>query len=328
MSLGTAYRLLGRPADAITELQVALKLNPRSSRALIGLATSHGNLKQWKEEVASFERAFAIEPEWETDDIQNHQYGWALMRIGEEARARAAFEKMVALGGTKAARGRRSLGILALQRGRIGEASRDLLEAARINETAGNRLSAARDRYYLAESLTLVGRRDAAAGEIRRAERSPEEGRIRAGVAWSASRRPLGPRRATRGGPAIDSDPQAEDRAGREPSGPTCSARKANCCSQSARTNRGSRSSARHTPAGRGISRSRRLPAVSPAPGLLKEAIALHEALIADGPEPWEGHVELGRGAPASRPVVRAGGGHREGAGHVSSAARDLEGRG
>ena len=85
VSLGTAYRLIGRPAAAIPELQEALKLNPRSFRALIGLATCHGDLKQWKQEVANFEKAFAVEPERETDDIQNHQY-----RLGTHADRRGS----------------------------------------------------------------------------------------------------------------------------------------------------------------------------------------------------------------------------------------------
>ncbi len=292
VSLGTAYRLMARPGEANTELQEALKLNPRSSRALIALATSHGDLKQWKEEIASFERAFALEPEWEVDDIQNHQYGWALMQSGEEARARTAFDKMVAQGGTRAARGRRSLAILALARGRITEASRELLEAARLNVAGDSPVSAARDRYYLAEALTLVNRGDAAAVEIRRAEdllKQDGYGQVwlglRLAVLWARLGQPADSRRLIQILRPKILENGSYDRADMlRAEGELLLAVRSNA--EAVEKFRQSRSAwswyQTNSSLAVGVGRARLLP----------EAIDLHERLIANGPEPWEGHVD------------------------------------
>lgn len=291
LSLATAYRLLGRPADAIPELQAVLKLNARSAAALLGLAFAHGDLKQWKEGVAGFEQAFAVEPELATDDIQNHQYGWGLMQIGDEAGARAAFDKMVAQGGTKAARGHRSLGILALSQGRIDEARRELLESARINEAAGSNVSAARDHYYVAEALALLGQRVPALPEIRRAVALIEKDGYsqawlglrlvtlltRIGQAGEASRllQVLRPRISTNVSDRSDllraegewllsqqSNEEGIEKLRQAKSLWVWYQTKASLASGTARA------------------------------GLVAEATALHEQLIADGPEPWEGHVD------------------------------------
>jgi tetratricopeptide (TPR) repeat protein len=244
-----------------------------------------------EQEVATFEKAFAVEPEQETDDIQNHQYGWALMRIGEEARVRAVFDKMVAQGGTKAARGRRSLAILALEHGRIDEASRELLEAARMNEAADNRLSAARDRYYLADALTLVSRRGAAAGEIRRAEDLlKKDGHtqawlgLRLAVLWARVEQPAEARRLIQIlRPKIENDSSARSDLLRAEGELLLAERSNGEGIEKLRQARSVQSSylTKSSLAG-GVARA----------SLLTEAIALHEPLIAEGPEAWEGHVD------------------------------------
>jgi len=291
VSLGTAYRLLGRPANAISELQAALKLNARSAPAWLGLGAAHADLKQWKEEVASFEQAFGVEPELETDDIQNHQYGWGLLRLGNEARARAAFEKMVAQGGTKTARGRRSLGILALSHGRIDEARLELLESARINDVAGNTVSAARDHYYLAEAFTLVDRRDAASAEIRRGLELIEKDGF--AQAWLGLR--LTGLLARIGQPVeasrlleilrtkLGDDSMMRSELLRA-EGELLLARRSN--DQGIEKLRQARSALPW------YQTKAALASGAGRVGLVAEATTLHEQLIADGPEPWEGHVD------------------------------------
>jgi len=169
LNLARQYAGLSRHQESITEYEEALRLNPRSARTLINLASAYGNLAQFPQQVRYLEQAFALEPEWETDDIQNHQYGWALLLTGQEARAYQAFEKMLAQGGAKKARGHRSLGILALYRGKIKEAGRELEQAAQVNEAAGSLNSSARDVLYLAEGLGQVGRQEEALRQLGRA---------------------------------------------------------------------------------------------------------------------------------------------------------------
>jgi len=157
LNLARQYAGLSRHQESIAEFEEALRLNPLSSRTLVSLASAYGNLGQFRQQAAYLEQAFAVEPEWETDDIQNHQYGWAFLLTGDEARARQAFEKMLAQGGAKRACGHRSLGILALYRGKLKEAAAQLEQAARVNEAAAALDSSARDIFYLAEALALFG---------------------------------------------------------------------------------------------------------------------------------------------------------------------------
>jgi serine/threonine protein kinase/tetratricopeptide (TPR) repeat protein len=166
ISLARQYVGLSRHQEAITEYEKALSLNPRSSGTLISMAASYGYLRQFRRQAAYLERAFAIEPNWETDETQNHQYGWALLLAGEEQGARQAFEKMLAQGGSKKARGHRSLGILALYRGEMKAAAEQLEQAAQVNDAFDTPGSSARDVLYLAEALALVERHEEALSQL------------------------------------------------------------------------------------------------------------------------------------------------------------------
>ena len=155
--LAADYRALNRPRDAIAEAEKALQLSPSSPGSMVALAIMQGDVREWSQMVRYYEQAFAIEPELTTDTIHNHQYGWALVQINRPDAARAAFRKMLELEPVKKARGHRSLGILALYQGKLSEARRELEEARRLDETSGTFNSAARDLYYLAEGLALLG---------------------------------------------------------------------------------------------------------------------------------------------------------------------------
>jgi tetratricopeptide (TPR) repeat protein len=290
--LARQYVGLAREADAVSEYQAALQLNPGSAPALIGLATSYGNLRQYREQVQFLERAFALEPEWEINDIQNHQYGWALLILGEEARAREAFEKMRVKGPEKKARGERSLGLLALYRGKLAESDRSLREAARINEAVGNQLSAARDLLYLGEGLALVGRHAEALGPLgRAAELLKEMGyapawlSLRLSVLYSRMGKTAEAARLIEG---VKKKASAEGRTEQvdllRAEGELLLARGA---------------------AEEGLDVLRRaevswswwLTRASLARGLVRagrrdEALERYQKLVADGPEPWEGHLD------------------------------------
>jgi tetratricopeptide (TPR) repeat protein len=165
--LGRQYQGLRRFAAAIPEYLEAIRLNPTSSEAFIRLANSYSSAKQHAQARTAWERAFALEPSWETEEIQNHQYGWTLVMVGDEDAARAAFAKMLTAGPFKRARGLRSFGLLALYRGQLSEAKQKLDEARAFNEK-DYVLSAARDRLYLAEALLLFGRAGDAIQELDR----------------------------------------------------------------------------------------------------------------------------------------------------------------
>jgi eukaryotic-like serine/threonine-protein kinase len=168
-ALSQDYRILGRHRDAIAEATRALQLNPSAPRIMLNLAAYHGDLREWDQMVKYYEQAFGIEAALATDSILNHQYGWALIRLGRVDAAQAAFLKMLELEPGKKARGHRSLGILALYQGRLRDARRELEEARRLNEASGAFDSAARDIYYLAEGLVLFDDGGTGAAQAERA---------------------------------------------------------------------------------------------------------------------------------------------------------------
>lgn len=88
----------------------------------------------------------------------NHEYGFVLVRLGDLEGAAAHFSLMLAEKSTSAqARGRRSLALLEMYRGRYGAAIDQLRQAVLINKTNKARLSEYRDRLYLAEAYRAKG---------------------------------------------------------------------------------------------------------------------------------------------------------------------------
>ena len=160
-----------------------------------------------------------------------------------------------------------------------------------MNEAADNRLSAARDRYYLADALTLVSRRGAAAAEIRRAEDLlKKDGHtqawlgLRLAVLWARVEQPAEARRLIQIlRPKIENDSSARADLLRAEGELLLAERSNGEGIEKLRQARSVQSSylTKSSLAG-GVARA----------SLLTEAIALHEPLIAEGPEAWEGHVD------------------------------------
>jgi tetratricopeptide (TPR) repeat protein/tRNA A-37 threonylcarbamoyl transferase component Bud32 len=289
-ALAQDYRPLGRPRDAITEAEKALQLSPSSPRFMVTLAAVHGDLREWSRMVEYYERAFAIESGLMTDLILNHQYGWALARLGRQDAARATFQKMLELEPGKKARGHRSLAILALYQGKLGEARREVEEARRLDETSGSLNSAARDLYYLAEGLALLGDTREAISQLTRAvDLSRKAGwtalslrlstlLVRSGRHAEASRIIESNRKqAEAGDPYERSDLLRADGELTLAQGRTAEAlellKQAVVVQPWILT---------QTSLSRAMDRA----------GNREEAIAAYEKIVERGPEPWEGHVE------------------------------------
>lgn len=175
-NLASALRSLRLFAAAIREYEAFLRLEPNSPDTLINIAVSYSELEQLDQAAAYYEKAFAISPGFETDLIQNHQYGWLQVVRGEEDRARAFFNKMLGKSRVARARGHRSLGILALYHGRFAEARQHLEEASRFNDVSGVFDSAGRDLLYLGDALVLVGRTQEGVQQLDRARALFEKG--------------------------------------------------------------------------------------------------------------------------------------------------------
>jgi tetratricopeptide (TPR) repeat protein len=168
-NLASSLRRLDRMEEALREYEQLHRLDPKSASVLINIAVCHIDLKQYDQAIADYQKAFALAPERETNLIQNHQYGWLHVMTGRDEEARTVFNKMLNKGAFEKARGQRSLGILALYRGRFSEAKRYLEEASRLHELEGGFNSAVRDLLYLAEALLLVGQKQEGLRQLDRA---------------------------------------------------------------------------------------------------------------------------------------------------------------
>jgi tetratricopeptide (TPR) repeat protein len=289
-ALAQDYWRLGRPRDAVTACERALELNPGSARIMLTLAGAYGDLREWSKTAGIYEKAIALEPALATDVIVNHQYGWALVASGRPAEGTAAVRKMLDLEPGKKARGRRSLGILALYRGQLREAVRELDDARRLDETDAAGTSAARDIYYVAEGALLLATEREASGPLGRAT----------ALSTKAVWRSLSLRLAAlcaRAGRLADASRLVE--ANR---------------TQTAKGDPYERSDLLRADADLALARGKTAEAVelikqavAVQPWILTqtslarmldragqpdEAIAEYETIVARGPDPWEGHVE------------------------------------
>ena len=129
-------------------------------------------LERYKEAVEQYQRAFDLSPTYRTDSLINHEYGFVLVRLGDLDGAAATFTRMLAEKSTaNQARGRRSMALLEMYRGRYGSAIDHLREAVVINKTNNSRVSEYRDRLYLASAYGAKGAAQPSAVELQAAHR-------------------------------------------------------------------------------------------------------------------------------------------------------------
>ena len=181
--LGTNLMRNHQPAQALEQFREVIRIAPASANAYINMATSLNQLHLTREALDAYGKAFALEPTWVTNANLNHEYGFALVRAGEIAKAREVFDKAVATPILRA-RGLRSLALLDLYEGHYKDAAPRFREAVLLSEAARNALSASRDRIFLAIVLEGQGDRPGQLAELERA-RSLQEG-LDAGVSWPA----------------------------------------------------------------------------------------------------------------------------------------------
>lgn len=157
-NFATALRDAGRYDDAVEQYQQVIRIAPEDASAYINLATSYTGLGKMDDALRTYSKAFELEPNWKTSGNLNHEYGFALVRKGDEAEAKKVFELALAKPEMKGL-AERSLGWLALYHGQyraakthfetslvtykalkapISEARTDLLLAI-VTEGQGNR---------------------------------------------------------------------------------------------------------------------------------------------------------------------------------------------
>jgi tetratricopeptide (TPR) repeat protein len=158
---------LGRFEQGAEAFNRVLAIDPANASAMVNLATCYRGLGRQREAVAEYEKAFKVQPALLTGTFVNHEYGFTLVRLGELAKAEGVFRKMLELKDPALqARGRRSLALLEMYRGRYAAAATEFREAILLSKASGSPLSEFRDRLFLASVLEARGSSAAARREV------------------------------------------------------------------------------------------------------------------------------------------------------------------
>ncbi|MFN0180007.1 MAG: AAA family ATPase [Gemmatimonadales bacterium] len=149
-SYGTTLLRAGYCLPAITMFRRAIALRRRDVGTWINLATCYQAVDSAPEAVNAYHEAARIDSLALYSENINQEYGSVLVRLGQIAAAESVFRKMVALGGD--ARGLRSLGYLAMYRGRYREAIGLFDQSAARYRGFGNPLSVLRNQLLAAQA--------------------------------------------------------------------------------------------------------------------------------------------------------------------------------
>ena len=157
--LGWTYMAgLGRPELAAEVFRRLTQIDPGYAGAWINLATCLNGMRQYDEAIATYHRAFALAPDFQTALHVNAEYGGALVHLGRLDEARDVFAKMQAAPDPVfQARGRRSMAFLRMHQGRYREAIAELGEAIRLNSAGHEPLSLLRDHALRAAAHLSLG---------------------------------------------------------------------------------------------------------------------------------------------------------------------------
>jgi eukaryotic-like serine/threonine-protein kinase len=158
---------LGQFEPAAEAFSRVLSIDPAHASAMVNLATCYRGLGREQEAITAYEEAFRARPALLTGLFVNHEYGFTLVRLGRLEKAEGAFRTMMdQKDPALKARGRRSLALLQMYRGRYAAAASEFREAILLNRASGSSLSEFRDRLLLAPVLEARGLKAAAREEI------------------------------------------------------------------------------------------------------------------------------------------------------------------
>ncbi len=139
-------RMHGHAAESVAMYQQLLRESPNDPGTYIELATAYGDLQQWPQSIQCYEEAFAIDPRLLTTASFNREYGFTLLKGGEDAKSERIFSLLLTDPKSYSS-GERSLAFLDLYRGRYADARQKFkLALAQTSDT----FSRARIRYMLA----------------------------------------------------------------------------------------------------------------------------------------------------------------------------------
>lgn len=149
VNFGIELRHEGHYQDAIDQYLEVVRIAPEDSGSYIDLATSYIGLGNSPEAIRYYTKAFELEPYLKTYANLNHEYGFALVRNGDDVGAANAFEAALSRPEMKGP-AERSLGWLALYHGQYRVAQGHFETALLCYKAARSTLSEARTDLFLA----------------------------------------------------------------------------------------------------------------------------------------------------------------------------------
>lgn len=135
--------------DAIDQYGEAIRIAPRDASAYINTATSYNGLGKIADALRYYSQAFELEPTWKASGNLNHEYGFTLVRNGDEAEAKKVFELALQKPEFKGL-AQRSFGWLALYHGQYRTAKTWFEASLLSHRTDRSSLSEWRDDVLLA----------------------------------------------------------------------------------------------------------------------------------------------------------------------------------
>ncbi len=153
-SIAQRYNYAGMLRDhqeldrAVQQYKEVIRLAPDNASAFINLATTYSAQDKDREALATYDRAFRLEPAWATSGNLNHEYGFTFVSVGEYDKARAVFTQALATPSKPSAL--RSLALLDLYLGKYRDAKPKLAEAILLNVSQKSLLSEARNHLFMA----------------------------------------------------------------------------------------------------------------------------------------------------------------------------------
>jgi tetratricopeptide (TPR) repeat protein/predicted Ser/Thr protein kinase len=144
-----------------------LRIEPDDASANINFGVCQAELGNSEGALASYEKAFEIEPTWRDWGNLNHEYGFMQVQMGRREEARDTFDHAAEVGpGNHGPH--RSLGLLALFEGKIGEARQHFARAIELAQGDDKRLSQSRNYVFASLTSLCEGDLEQRVGELRR----------------------------------------------------------------------------------------------------------------------------------------------------------------
>lgn len=151
--IGYNYMRMHREGEALEAYRHQVAIDSTNPTDYINVAAAYTGLGQYEAALANYRRAFALQPSLITQDNITHEYGTALVLAGRVDEARQTYQKTLYGSAVQQARGHRSLALLEMYDGRYAEAISHLRDAVLLTQAAGQPLSEARNRLFLAAAL-------------------------------------------------------------------------------------------------------------------------------------------------------------------------------